>query len=152
MYFLVQVFSSKCANIYFYHLDRNARKECTEMDHQLRGRYNDLNSFILCTTLFFRDLFAALILNENHKMSCFVPTVRIIHWWYMKRLMVNCYVQNWNLWHYLAWLSMSLIYTNQGYRSNLLCQWCVSLSPWFTETLLSPILLLLLHNSKTLMS
>ena len=61
-----------------------------------------------------------------------------------------CYVQNWNLWHYLAWLSMSLIYTNQGYKSNLLCPWCVSLSPCFTKTILLPIFLLLLHNSKTL--
>ena len=83
-------------------------------------------------------------------MCCFVPNVRIIHWWSTKRLMVNSFVQDWNFWHCLARLSMSLIYTNQGYKSNLLCQWCVSLSPWFTKTLHLPIFILLLHNLKTL--
>ena len=53
-------------------------------------------------------------------------------------------------WHCPARLSMPLIYTNQGYKSNLLFQWCVSLSPWFTKTLPLPIFLFLIHNSKTL--
>ena len=100
------------------------------MDHQLRGSNKDLHYYL------------DVLLCTNRLESSTDDLQR--DWWWTLLLKTETFdtIQH--------SCQCPWFYTNQGYKSNLLCQWCVLLLPWFTETLLLPIFLLLLHNLKTL--